>query len=94
MLALCLLFAQAFAQAHVYSHLKADPHGSDLGGSVVRVCGDCLATAPLLSVVGAPEAPRVVISASAPPPAPTVAPSSVDAYPYLAFRSRAPPELL
>jgi hypothetical protein len=86
-LALALLFAQAGAQAHAYSHLRDTPGapGGDHG------CPTCVLFAPLLSAAG--DAPGTVaahplaaerVDGAAPAPLYSLLPRR-------AFQARAPP---
>jgi hypothetical protein len=94
LLALALLVAQSVAQAHLYSHFAAGTLKSDFSGAAGQLCGECLATAPLLGAAGSPTSPCIAFAADAvaivvAAVAPRFEPSH-----YYAFRSRAPPELL
>jgi hypothetical protein len=91
MMAMALLIAQFGAQAHAYSHLRADSAATDQLDSHGKLCSDCLAFAPLLATAGSPShlfamAPQGVVAA----PGVAVA-SLITRFPTPAFRSRAPP---
>ena len=90
-MAMALLIAQFGAQAHAYSHLRADSAATDQLDSHGKLCSDCLAFAPLLATAGSPShlfamAPQGVVAA----PGVAVA-SLITRFPTPAFRSRAPP---
>ena len=89
-LALALLFAQAGAQAHSYSHLK----GPDPAGVSSQLCGECLSFAPLLATAGAPDSVFVfhcrLVAEVTHAPAASLVPHVF----HHAFRSRAPPHLI
>jgi len=92
-MALALLFAQLGAQAHAYSHLRADSHASDQLYDHGSVCADCLAFAPLLATAGGnghvPVAAPAGVVAAPSAAIPTLAART----PTPAFRSRAPPSI-
>jgi hypothetical protein len=87
--ALALLVAQLGAEAHLYSHVLADPT-DDFGAA--RSCRTCLASSQLHAVGTAPPAipvrsiawVTIVPEATAP---------ETRSEPFRAFRSRAPPAL-
>jgi hypothetical protein len=93
-LALALLFAQAGALSHLYSHQTAKYDPAGLAGGQGQVCSDCLSLAPLLATAGgtdttfalcAPDADRAIgFDAHW-----TIIPAR-----HYAFRSRAPPQSL
>lgn len=89
LLALALVFAQAGAVMHGYSHLRSPsaPAGSS------QSCGDCLAYSPLLATAGGPNHSLALIQVQGgasyrPPVAPVVGQPTP-----LAFHARAPPFL-
>jgi hypothetical protein len=91
MMAMALLIAQFGAQAHAYSHLRADSVASDQLDSHGKLCSDCLSFAPLLATASSPShlfaiAPQGIVAA----PDVSVA-SLITRSPTPAFRSRAPP---
>jgi len=91
MLAMALLIAQFGAQAHAYSHLRADSVATDQHDSHGKLCSDCLSFAPLLATAGSPShlfaiAPQGVAAAPGVAVASLITRSSTPA-----FRSRAPP---
>src|SRR5262245_60679030 len=92
LLALVLLSAQGFAQAHVYSHLKSGR--LDFGSTSSQVCGECLSSAPLLGGAATPHSPHITLAAVVCLPQAMAAVPRVHASPVYAFRSRAPPGLL
>lgn len=89
-LGLALLVAQLGAEVHLYSHALADPP-DDLG--VALSCRTCLASSQLQNAVGAapPAMPVRSVAWVTIVPEATVAETRFE--PFLAFRSRAPPEL-
>jgi hypothetical protein len=94
LLALALLLAQSAAQVHVYSHLAAPAGKFDFGSAAGQNCGECLASASLLSAAGSPDSPLVTAASS--PDIPISHPPALGAgvSRHYAFRSRAPPVLL
>jgi hypothetical protein len=94
LLALALLVAQGVAQAHLYSHFASGTAKSDFGGTAGQLCGECLATAPLLGTAGTPAAPCIAFAADAVAIVVAAIAPSFESSHYYAFRSRAPPELL
>jgi hypothetical protein len=93
-LALALLVAQGVAQAHLYSHFATGTAKSDFSSTAGQLCGECLASAPLLGAAGTPAPPCIAFAADAVAiVVATVAPC-FEPTPCYAFRSRAPPELL
>ncbi len=90
LLSVAFLCAQFGILAHASTHLKADPHGVP----ATQLCGECLSSAPLLSMVGG--APTIVLAIKALPhriddAQAIVAPLTRA---FCAFRSRAPPTFL
>jgi hypothetical protein len=94
LLALALLIAQGMAQAHLYSHFATGTERSDFSGAAGQLCGQCLATAPLLGAAGAPASPCIAFAADAVAVVVAAIAPSFESSHYYAFRSRAPPELL
>jgi hypothetical protein len=90
-MALALLVAQLGAQAHAYSHIRADSHATDQLYDHGSVCADCVAFAPLLAAAGGAGllpflAPQGVLAAPG-----AAIPTLSARTPTPAFRSRAPP---
>ena len=90
-LALALLVAQFGAEIHVYSHSLTDP-AERLG--VARTCGYCLASSQLQIAVGVPAPALPVRSLAWAIVVPEPVLSGIQAAPFRAFRSRAPPALV
>ena len=87
LLSLAFLFAQFGMVVHASTHLKSDPHGTP-----TQLCGECLSSAPLQSMVGGGA--LVIPAVSIPLEHATDALVGVDAPrgAFTAFRSRAPPQ--
>ena len=86
LLSLAFLFAQFGMLVHASSHLKSDAHGTP-----TQLCGECLSSAPLQSMVGGGA--LVIPAVAIPLEHVDDALVSVDAPrgAFTAFRSRAPP---
>jgi hypothetical protein len=94
LLALALLVAQSVAQAHVYSHFATGTEQSDFSGTAGQLCGECLASTPLLGAAGTPASPCISFAADAIASVVAAIAPAFQSSPCYAFRSRAPPELL
>jgi hypothetical protein len=96
MAAVALLIAQLGAMSHAYSHDAAvgSPSTHQTGASNHAPCDDCLAYAPLLAVAGAPAALPFVEPQGRGLATSATAQSLVDLSLTVAFRSRAPPNIL
>ena len=88
-----LLFAQAAAIGHGYSHLsRGEPAG--VGTNASQICLECLSFTPLLCAAGAPDTAVLFhpqFEDEAPGPASSPLP---ERRPAPAFQSRAPPRLV
>jgi hypothetical protein len=96
MAAVALLIAQLGAMSHAYSHDAAigSPSTHQTDASSHQPCDDCLAYAPLLAVSGAPAALPFIEPQGRGLATSATAQSLVDLSLTVAFRSRAPPNLL
>jgi len=90
LLSLALLIAQLGMQAHAYSHLTPEKHGTP----AAQFCGECLSFAPLLGMAGASAAIALTHQSHDDYLAPADVTSVASRLPPAAFRSRAPPRVL
>jgi hypothetical protein len=91
LMALALLIAQFGAEAHAYSHLRADSHAAQQKDFHTGQCFDCLSFAPLLASAGGPSHALIVAAQGVEAAADTTVPALATATPTHAFQSRAPP---
>jgi hypothetical protein len=90
-LSLLLLLAQLGLEAHAYSHLTPEKHGST---SSIAFCGECLSHAPLTGMADAVPRLSVPIEAGCDVIASLPLTVFVARGSAAAFRSRAPPAVL
>ena len=80
------MFGQFGTLVHASTHLKDDSHAA-----AAQLCGHCLTSAPLLSMVGGGATVVLPVTILHAPAIDSDAEYLVPSYAFQAFRSRAPP---